>query len=118
LRTGGTNVDRRRAVTCLPFYYGKAGETEPGLNVPNPVLMIVDYSEGMARRIVENNGSLDERKGVCDQSVDWDEDGRPNEAVLMNGDANNNGTTTDTIDDFANWAALKFNGPLLNGAIP
>jgi len=105
-------------VTCLPFYYGKAGETEVGLQVPSPVRMVVDYSEGMARRIVENNTSLDEKKGVCNQEVDWDEDGRVGEVTLMSADANNNGAASDTIDDFANWAALKFNGPLLNGAIP
>jgi hypothetical protein len=122
LRTGATVVERRKWVTCLPFYYGKAGETEPLLQVPSVVNMIVDYSAGMASQIVENNGSLDEKKGVCNQAVDWDEDGRPGEPKPMsgngNGDANDNDIFSDTIDDAANWPALKFNGPSSNGTIP
>lgn len=122
LRTGLSVPARRERVTCLPFYYAKAGETEPGHVVPTQVNMIVDYSAGMAKQVVENNGSLDEKKGVCNQAVDWDEDGRVGEPKPMsgngNGDANDNGIFTDTIDDFANWPALKFNGPLSNGTIP
>ncbi len=122
LRTDSTLTERRWWVTCLPFYYAKANETEPMLDLPASINIIVGYSAGVASPVVENNYSLDEKKGVCQQEVDWNEDGTPGDgtpalSTAFSVDANNNTVKTDTIDDFANWPALRFDGPKLNGTL-
>jgi hypothetical protein len=117
LRTGTDLFHRRLWATCLPFYYAVAGQIEPGHMPPAMVGLRIDYSAGMAKRIVE--GPLNEQKGVCNHPVDWDEDGQFDPVVQSAAvDANQNGTFTDTIDDSANWPALRFDGPRKNGEIP
>jgi hypothetical protein len=117
LRTGASSLQRLWWATCLPFYYGVAGRIEPGHALPEQVGLAIDYSAGMAKRIVE--GRLDEQKGVCRHPVDWDHDGVFDTVVQSTLiDVNDNGTTTDSVDDFANWPALRFDGPVKNGEIP
>jgi hypothetical protein len=122
LRTGAMVNERRQWVTCLPFYYAKSGETEGPLHqVPATVNMVVDYSAGMAKQV--NEYVLDETTGVCGHVVDWDQDGTIGEAstsACTSGacDANDNGTLDEKLDDFANWPALRFDGPKKNGTIP
>jgi hypothetical protein len=119
LRTSTTVVARRRRVTCLPMYYGKAGVTEgPSHQVPAQAGVQLDYSAGMAMRVVENNGSLNETTGVCGHAVDWDEDGTMGGSSSLSVDANDNGENFNSIDDFANWPALRLDGPSRNGTIP
>ena len=116
LRTGLHIVDRRRLVTCLPFYYASAGEDEPNDQLPASVNMVVDYSAGMAQEIDES--AVDEVKGVCNQAVDWDTDGAPVKWTNKAIDANDNGIFNETLKDFTNWRALRFDGPMQNGTIP
>ena len=116
------SLTRMHYATCLPFYYATAHQGEPGHNPPASVTMVLGYSAGMARRVTENNMSLKETVGVCNEELDWDEDGVPNDiqkanAYPMNADANEDGDIVDTMDDFANWPALRFDGPKLNGTL-
>jgi hypothetical protein len=99
LRTGFTNADRQARATCLPFYYGAPGADEVGGAVPSPVSTVVDYSAGMAKKLQSGAPSA-----ICDNTVSW-------EAVWQWSD----GPTSGTLKDFANWRALQFDGPSING---
>jgi hypothetical protein len=116
LRTGATDLERMFWATCLPFYYAQPSADEPGDTVPVPVNMILDFSAGMAAPV--NEDALDENTGVCAQTVDWNESGHEGSSVLLMDDANENGTKHETIEDFANWRALRFDGPSKNGTLP
>jgi hypothetical protein len=99
LRTGWSmDSDRAVWVTCLPLYYGEANAAEIGGKVPEPLTTNVDYSEGMGP-------SLDYTRSapqVCGQTVDWNVFGIPDAP----------------LKDFADWRALKFDGPGLNKRPP
>ena len=101
LRTGWPHdTQRQQFVTCLPFYYGTAGADEVNGVKASPVNnTIVDYSEGMAKTLVQPSGTLAAPSTFCGKVVDW------NTVVPNNG----------TIKDFANWPALQFDGPVRNG---
>jgi len=58
------------------------------MNWPRPILT---DSGGFQVMSLSELRTLDEKKGVCNQEVDWDEDGRVGEVTLMSADANNNG---------------------------
>jgi len=117
LRTGFDDATRRSRVTCPPFYYSDAAATEPNGALPATVNSVIDYSEGMAKTLVENNNSLRETTGVCGLAVDWNNDGDQVDDNI-NADADDNGDATETLNDFANWRALVFTGPATNGTIP
>ncbi len=117
LRTGFNNATRRMRVTCPPFYYATAGATEPNGALPATINAVVDYSEGMAATLVENNNSLDETTGVCGLPVDWNDDGDQTDTNL-NADVDDNGLANETINDFGNWRALMYTGPATNGTQP
>lgn len=118
LRTGATIIKRRSWVTCLPFYYAQPDADEPGNNVPATLNMRVDYSAGMAAEV--NEDALDETKGVCAHTVDWNkdgfEDGEGNPSIFAL-DANHNTVKHEKFKDFANWRSLLFDGPVKNGTI-
>lgn len=114
LRTGRSNATRRADITCPPFYYAATGATEPNGALPAMFNNVVDYSEGMAATLTENNNSLSEVIGVCGQAVDWNNDGDRVD-VNINADADDNGNSTGVVTDFANWRALRFNGPAFDG---
>jgi hypothetical protein len=117
-RTNLQAADRKKSLTCFPFYYANAGEKEIGNQPPGSVNMIVQFSAGMARQVVENNSSLDENTGICNQELDWNGDGLPpSPTPLNNVDVNDNASSSDTINDFANWPALRFDGPRKNGTL-
>ena len=116
LRTGRSNAVRRQRVTCTPAYYAVAGATEPNGALPAVVNAVVDYSEGMAASLVENNNSLNETTGVCGLPVDWNNDGDQTD-VGINADVDDDGNNTSTVTDFANWRALDLRGPRLNGSV-
>ena len=115
LRTGFGNATRRQRVTCPPFYYATTGATEPAGALPAAVNAVVDYSEGMAANLVENNNTLRETTGVCGQAVDWNDDGDQADDNI-NANVDDNGSSTETVTDFANWRALNYNGPASNGS--
>lgn len=117
LRSTRNDTFRKEKITCLPAYYATPGATEPNGTVPpaNSVAAI-DYSEGMAGPLTEDNNSLFEDKGVCGQPVDWNRDGNTT-AGGINADVDLNGTVAGTHTDFANWRALDFRGPRLNGTV-
>ena len=116
LRTGYGKLHRIKRATCLPFYYAAAGQTEPGHTVPSQVGLVIGYSAGSAGRVTE--GLLDEQKGVCAHPLDWDQDGAFDTTIDTDPvDANDDGDETDTLDDFAAWRALRFNGPATNGEL-
>jgi hypothetical protein len=115
IRTGAGNATRRQRVTCPPFYYAATGATEPGGALPATINSIVDYSEGMARTLTENNNSLRETTGVCGQAVDWNNDGDQTDDNI-NADVNDNGSNNETVTDFPNWRALNYRGPATNGS--
>ncbi|MEO8453167.1 MAG: hypothetical protein ABI647_25485 [Gemmatimonadota bacterium] len=115
LRTGRNNATRRQRVTCWPFYYAAAGATEPAGALPGAINAVVDYSEGMAASVTENNNTLNETTGVCGLAVDWNDDG--DQADLnLSADADDDGVLG-VVTDFANWRALNFRGPALNGTV-
>lgn len=117
LRTGLTAQLRRQRVTCLPFYYALAGATEPNGALPVAINAIVDYSEGMAATLIENNDTLNETTGVCGLAVDWNDDGDQTDINLSaNADDDDDGVLG-IVTDFANWRALNFLGPVLNGSV-
>ena len=117
LRTGWTDdTNRINYPTCLPFYYAQAGATEPNGSVPDPHNTIVNFSSGMGKPLVENTHTLDESTGVCGFHSEWD--GNPlTTASGLNADVNKNGSTSETVTDFANWPALRFSGPQSNGSL-
>lgn len=117
LRTGGANATRRREITCPPVYYASAGAAEPNGALPATINSVVDYSEGMARSLVENNNSLSETVGVCGLAVDWNDDSDMTDTGI-NADVDDNGSSNTTVNDFANWRALVFTGPVNNGTVP
>ena len=114
LRTGKTNAQRRADVTCPPFYYAAAGATEVNGALPAMFNDVIDYSEGMGPVLTENNNTLSELLGVCGQAVDWNNDGDQNDQNF-NADADDNGAIGGAVTDFANWRALRFNGPASDG---
>lgn len=116
LRTGQTPARRRQLATCPPSYYATAGATEPNGALPAAINAVVDYSEGMAANVVENTGTLNEPNGVCGQAVDWNNDGDQLD-VNLNADADDNGIVNGAVTDFANWRALRFNGPASDGSV-
>jgi hypothetical protein len=115
LRSGQSNAFRRQKITCPPMYYATTGATEPAGALPAGITAITDYSEGMANTLVENNNSLNETTGVCGQAVDWNNDGDQLD-VNINADADDSGSSTDTLTDFPNWRALNYRGPATNGS--
>ena len=115
LRTGGSNTTRRQKVTCPPMYYATTGATEPNGALPGTINAITDFSEGMANSLVENNNTLNETTGTCGQAVDWNDDGDQTD-VNINANADDNGSSTDTVTDFPNWRALNYRGPANNGS--
>jgi len=116
LRTGRSDAWRRMRPTCPPFYYATTGATEPNGALPGIINAVVDYSDGMAATLVENTNTLNEPNGVCGQPVDWDDEGDQTD-VAFNADVDDNGSAIDTVNDFANWRALKFVGPSTNGSV-
>jgi hypothetical protein len=107
LRTAhGDDSWRRDHPTCLPFYYALKGANEMNGAVP-PVVngvaaavnLVVDYSEGMAPTFVQPQTQTGPVQSVCGKAVNW----------------NTVGSHNGTIKDFANWRALKFDGPAING---
>ncbi len=122
LRTGQNNATRLQRVTCAAFYYATAGATEPNGALPAGINATLDYSEGMAATLVENNNSLNETTGVCGVPVDWNDDGDQTDANLNanvddNVDNIGNPIANETVSDFANWRALNFQGPVTNGTV-
>lgn len=115
LRTGQSNATRRNRITCPPMYYAAAGAAEPNGALPASFNAITDYSEGMARTLVENTNSLSETVGVCGMAVDWNNDNDQVD-ININADADDNGSSTDTVTDFPNWRALNYRGPATNGS--
>ena len=105
LRTGWPLDTQRQAVaTCPPFYYGVAGADEVNGAVPSVVSTVVDYSAGMAKTLLRPPAPSPEQPSapptiICGKVVSWD----------------NVGLNSGTLKDFANWPALRFDGPALNG---
>ena len=100
LRTGWPqNTDRQSRVTCLPFYYAATGADEAGGAVYMPLNTVVDYSEGMAKTLVRPPKKSAAPPTLCGKVVQFD--------AL--------GAGVSTSRDFANWPALAFDGPVLNG---
>jgi hypothetical protein len=116
LRTGLSNQSRQRRVTCLPFYYGVAGATEPNGAPPAAFTAYADYSEGMAAALVENTNTLDETTGVCGAAVDWNDDADQTDTML-NANVDDNAAADETVSDFGNWRALVFTGPSSDGYV-
>lgn len=116
LRTGRSATWRSQKATCLPIYYAAAGASESGGGLPGTVTAAVDYSDGMGATLVENSNSLNEPAGVCGKPVDWNLDGSMT-GVGINADVDRSGAISATVSDFANWRALDFRGPRMNGKV-
>jgi hypothetical protein len=101
LRTGVPNALRVAQATCLPFYYASVGATEVFGAVPSTVNTVVDYSEGMGKLLIRAAPAAGS-SAFCGSTVDW---------TTMD-------STFSTVEDFANWRALVFEGPEKNGGIP
>ena len=100
LRTGVPNALRLARATCLPFYYASPGATELFGAVPSTVNTVVDYSEGMGKLLIRP-GPAAGSASFCGSIIDW---------TTME-------STFSTVEDFANWPALVFEGPEKNGGI-
>jgi len=96
----GLRLDR---ATCLPFYYAKPGAMDvmSGSGVPD-VNTVVDYSEGMAKTLIRPTPAAGGSAYFCGMAINW--------ATVTPLSAN-------TIEDFANWRALVFDGPAKNGIL-
>jgi hypothetical protein len=96
LRTGWeTNAERASLITCPPFYYGQASADEVGGAPPLPLTTNVDYSEGMGPTLAVGRSGTTR---LCGKTIDW----------------NAFGITSGPLEDFADWPALKFDGPASN----
>jgi hypothetical protein len=69
----------------------------------------------MGPTLVENNNSLQEATGVCGAAVDWNNDGDVTDTNLS-ANADDNAVANETLRDFGNWRALRFNGPRADGS--
>jgi len=91
-RSAWGDSTRLERATCLPLYYAAAGATEGSSgSTPSVVNTTVDYSEGMGRELVRPGST-----SMCGKTITWSTVEPP--SVV-------------TINDFANWPALVFNGP-------
>ena len=116
LRTGWANAWRVNHPTCTAMYYLTAGAVETNGALPATFNAFTDYSDGMAATLVENTNSLREPDGVCGRPIDWNGDGDTTD-VNINEDVDQNGSSTDTVRDFANWRALSYKGPHSDGTV-
>jgi hypothetical protein len=105
--------DRIKYPTCTPLYYATPGAKETGGQVPSPINASIRYSWGMAKPLIET--ALDEAAGVCGDAVDWNPSST---SSIVTADVNHNQVATDTVSDFANWPALRFEGPAKEGSLP
>jgi hypothetical protein len=110
LRSGRNDATRRSVTTCAPRYWADATAVESNGAAPASPNAITDYSHGMGPILVENNNSLDEPTGVCGFPVFWNGDGDTTDTNL-NADADDNGSSTETLNDFSNWRAINYLGP-------
>jgi hypothetical protein len=116
LRSGRTNAQRRARTTCTPIYWADSTAVETNGAPPAAPNAITDYSHGMGPTLVENNNSLDETIGVCGVPVYWNNDLDTTDTNLSL-DADDNGSSTDTLNDFSNWRALDYRGPETDGEL-
>ena len=114
LRSGRSNAMRRMRTTCTPIYWADPTAFEINGVVPPAPNAITDYSHGMGPVIVENNNSLNEPTGVCGVAVYWNGDLDTTDTNLSL-DADDNGNSTETLNDFSNWRAIDFGGPESDG---
>ena len=100
LRTGWPDDERRKQrATCLPFYYAEKDAKEANGVPPMNVNTIVDYSEGMAKALTKPPASTAPTVTTfCGLTVDW---------MTV--------SPATTMEDFANWRALVFKGPVDDG---
>ena len=96
-RSNATRLDR---ATCLPFYYADPSAMEMSGSVHSNVSTIVDYSEGMARKLTRPMPSAAGSASFCGLTINWTTVGSSN-----------------SVKDFANWRALAFDGPAKNGTL-
>jgi hypothetical protein len=115
LRSGQSNATRRSRVTCTPIYWADATAVETLGAAPAAPDAITDYSHGMGATIVENNNSLGEPAGVCGVPVYWNGDLDTTDTNLSL-DADDNGASNETLNDFGNWRALDYRGPETDGS--
>lgn len=116
LRSGHDNLTRRRRTTCTPIYWADPTAVEANGAPPATPNAITDYSHGMGPRIVENNNSLDEPTGVCGIPVYWNGDLDTTDTNLSL-DADDNGLSNETLNDFSNWRAIDYGGPESDGTV-
>ncbi len=114
LRTGISNATRRQLPIYAPFFYQLNTAVEVNGSIPagwaGPT---IDYSEGMGRSLSEN--CLNEPTGLYNgNAIDWNMDGDSTDACASR-NLNGNGNTTDTLNDYSNWANIVFAGPRMNG---
>ena len=101
-RTGWPdNLRLERATCCRSITHSRARRRCLGSRFPPVVNTIVDYSEGMARPLIRPSFGGGFR--VCLRLDNRLEIVKPPGA--------------NTLEDFANWRALVFNGPAMNGGI-
>jgi hypothetical protein len=113
-RSVDTDEQRFEEPTCAPIYWAEPTATEPNGQRPLSGDGIVDYSHGMAATIVEDCKCMNELTGLCGAPVDWTQDGDYDD-MNLSVDANLNGDATGTSHDFANWPALDYRGPEVDG---
>jgi hypothetical protein len=101
--------------TCGPLYYGQKGATEPNGTMPPSFGSVPAYSSGMTRTLDEQN--LNELAGVCGPPVNWDGVNGLSPSVSGNVNVSASGAAVpgEIVSDFANWPALVFDGPALDG---
>ncbi len=99
-RTAWPDAVRLATATCLPFYYADKDAKEASGSVSENVNTIVDYSEGMGRLVMRPTPPA-AGSSICGTEVDWN---------TVDPDS-----VFATVEDFANWRFLIFDGPAKNG---
>lgn len=113
LRSGRTAASRVLLPIYAPFYYQLSGIVEVGGALPAAPGTAVDYSQGMGRTLIETN--LDEPTGLYNgNAIDWNQDGDATDTGVT-ADADRNGASNDTLQDFPNWSSLVFSGARQDG---
>jgi len=125
----GSDFDRRMNPTCAPFYWADSAAFEEEGVAPSNQNAVIDYSHGMGRVLDETD--LVGVVGVCGVPVDWawvneykvnDADDPTDYGLVwapsnlpVTADINHDGDTNDKLEDFNNWAAIKYCGPKHGG---
>lgn len=120
---------RKQHPTCLHAYYQREHALEDGGATFSASLdmMLPAFSEGMGRSLADPEDIFDEHVGLCGHAIDFNDDGDMDDFAVKARElrifASIEGCPQafcpdgKHFTDHANWASLRFDGPVTNGTV-